>query len=279
MAAPVRIVTDSSAVIPPAMCDALRITTVPLWLHLGDTSYRDGVDMAAGEFYQRLAGGERVSTSSPSPGDFAAAYRRLLEGGAGALLVPTVAREFSAIHDAARVAAREFPDAAIEVFDTRTAVSGAGLIALAAAERAAAGASLSRVLKTARRVAGRVELLATLHTLQYLRRSGRVPAVRAWAGDLLRIKPVIRLHDGQVVREPIALTREGAVDRMVTAASAGDGRLRAGVFHAGASAEADDLAARLTAADPGGEVFVTTFSPAMGAHSGTGVLGVAWWRR
>lgn len=278
MAAPVRIVTDSSAVIPPERAAALRITTVPLWLHLGDTSYRDGLDMAAGEFYARLADGERVSTSSPSPGDFLTAYRRARDEGAGALLVPTVARGFSAIHDAARVAAKELPDLAIEVFDTGTAVSGAGLIAIAAAEHAAAGGSLPKVLKTARRVAGRVELLATLRTLQYLRRSGRVPAVRAWAGDLLRIKPVIRLRDGEVVREPISLTHEGAVSRIVDAVASGSGALRAGVFHAGAAPDAADLADRIRSRVPRGDVFVTTFSPAMGAHTGPGVVGVAWWR-
>jgi DegV family protein with EDD domain len=278
MAAPVRIVTDSSAVVPPERADALGIATVPLWLHLGDTSYRDGLDMAADEFYARLAEGERVSTSSPSPGDFLTAYRNAVERGAGALLVPTVARSFSAIHDAARVAAAELPDVPIEVLDTGSAVSGAGLIAIAAAERAAQGARLSKVVDTARKVAGRVELLATLRTLQYLRRSGRVPAVRAWAGDLLRIKPVIRLRDGQVVREPVSLTHEGAVTRIVEAATEGTGMLRAGVFHAGAADEAEAMAGRIRRGEPGADVFVTTFSPAMGAHTGPGVVGVAWWR-
>ena len=274
----IRIITDSSSVIPESIQKGLGIVTVPMWLHLGETSYRDGVDIAAAEFYERLAAGERVSTSSPSPGDFAVAYRKALDEGATGILVPTVARGFSAIHDAARVAAGEFPEQSIAVFDTGSAVSGAGLIAIAAAEESRRGGAMADVLQTAAHVAGRIELLATLRTLQYLRRSGRVPAARAWAGDFLRIKPVIRLRQGKVVKEPISLTHEGALARIAGAVGSGRGRLCAGVFHAGAPDDADELERRIGAANPDGDLFVTTFSPAMGAHTGPGVVGAAWWR-
>jgi DegV family protein with EDD domain len=280
----VRIVTDSSSVIPRPIREDLSITTVPMWLHLGETSYRDGVDMEADEFYERLAAGERVSTSSPSPGDFVAAFERVLETDADAILVPTVARGFSAIHDAARVAAQEVAPARVIVLDTGTAVSGAGLIAIAAARAAAGGAPLSRVVKRARKVAGSVQLLATLRTLQYLRRSGRVPAARAWAGDLLRVKPVIRLEDGEVVREPVSFTHEGALNRITEGvigerrrSRRGGGELHAGVFHAGAPDDAGVLERRIRQERPDVDLFVTTFSPAMGAHTGPGVVGVAWW--
>jgi DegV family protein with EDD domain len=274
----IRIITDSSSVIPESIQEGLGIVTVPMWLHLGETSYRDGVDIAAGEFYQRLAAGERVSTSSPSPGDFAVAYQKAFDEGAAGIVVPTVARGFSAIYDAARVAAGEFPRRSIAVFDTGSAVSGAGLIAIAAAEASRRGGAMDEVVRAAEHAAGRIELLATLRTLQHLRRSGRVPAARAWAGDFLRIKPVIRLHEGKVVKEPVSLTHEGALTRIGEAVGSGPGRLRAGVFHAGAPDDAAGLERRIRAANPDADLFVTTFSPAMGAHTGPGVVGAAWWR-
>ncbi|MFQ5948572.1 MAG: DegV family protein [Acidimicrobiia bacterium] len=269
--------TDTSAVVPPDMAEPLPIVTVPLWLHLGDASYRDGLDLDAEEFYRRLAAGEPASTSSPSPGDFLTALESAADSACDGIVIITVARDLSAIFEAARAAAAEFERVQVEIFDSKTAVTGLGWVVIEAARTAASGGTLDQVCATAERVAGRVDLVATLSTFRYLRRSGRVPIAQAWAGSTLRVRPVIRFHQGRIETAGITFTSRSALRRIVKQVTQDTGRLRAGIFHAAAPTEAGELETLLRREEHDIELFTTTFSPAMGSHTGPGVVGVGWW--
>ncbi len=189
----------------------------------------------------------------------------------------TVARRLSAIYDSARAALDEFNKVPGAVFDTGTAISGASLVVMEAARTAATGADLAEVELAAGRVAEQVDLIGSVDTLRYLRRSGRVNVAGFIAGEALRVKPLFRLRHGEVGRAGLARNRAAADDRIVDGVLSGAGRLHAGLFHAAAPERMERLEARIRRARPDAEILMSSFSPAMGAHTGPGVVGAAWW--
>src|SRR5437763_14030960 len=144
----------------------------------------DGVDMPPGEFYKALVGEKvNVSTSGPSAGDFKAGFERALSDADGVVCV-NVASFVSATYSTAVSAAKDF-GGKVRVIDSRSASLGEGFIALEAARAAAKGAVLDAVVARAEDVANRMCFVATINTFEFLRRSGRVNALLAYAGTAL----------------------------------------------------------------------------------------------
>lgn len=272
----VAVVTDSAAAIPPGLVADHDLTVVPMYLHVGGATLAEG-ERPLGE----LLGDTRVTTSAPTPGDFAAAIRARLDGGADAVVVLTIAGTMSASYGAAVVAAREVA-APVEVLDTATAAGGQALVVLAAARRAAEGGSLGDVVGVARDVAARVRLLGMVPSLDHLVRSGRVPGVAGWAGRALGINPLFELRDGKVKRMRPALSGDAAIDRMVTRfrrTRVPGGRAHVSALHALAPDGAAAILERVEH-EPDIDVvegFVSEFGPVMVVHTGPGLLGLAWW--
>jgi len=142
-----------------------------------------------------------------------------------------------------------------------------------------AGAGPQEVLAKAREMMERVRLLVMLDTLKYLQRGGRIGRAQAWLGEALQFKPIVTLAGGVV--EPVAkpVTRQRGMARMVQE-MAGDVRGRpvhAAVTHAAVPAEAQKLQEQLIAQFDCRELLTTEFTPVMGAHAGTDIVGIAWW--
>ncbi|WP_324669854.1 DegV family protein [Geochorda subterranea] len=274
----VAVVTDSVACIPPDVAGALGIEVVPIWIHLGGRSLRDGVDISPHELYRRLRAGELGSTSAPSPGDFLEAFRRLAERGASAILVITLPAELTAVHRSATLAAEMSP-VPVEVVDSRTAAAAQGWVAIEAARALRGGADVASAIARAREVSRRSRLFAMVPELQYLRRGGRAVHALARLGASLGIVPLLALRDGRV--EPLAVTRsfQAALDRMVEemAADAATGRLHVAVMEADAGPQARRLVDAVRARLAPAELITTTFTPAMGVHAGPGIVGVGYW--
>jgi DegV family protein with EDD domain len=273
----VGVVTDSAASLPPELAGDAGITVVPMWLTLGEVSARDGeVDVAELARFPP----ELVTTSAPTPGDFATAIEAA-ERGDGVLVV-TLAAAMSATYDAARLAA-SLAGGRARVLDSGTAAGAEGLVALAAAEAAAGGAPLEQVDAAARRAAEEVRLVATLPSLEHLARGGRVPSVAAWAGRALGVQPVFEFRSGAAHPHRPAIGRAHALERILAAVLADRGdatRLRAAALHA---SDPDAAAAVLAEVERRAEIassFVGSFSPVMVTHTGPSLVGLAWrWER
>ena len=205
----VAIVTDSAAAIPTDLVERHRISVVPMWIHLGDTTIAEG-ERPLGEFL----GDERVTTSAPAPGDYERVIRRRLDDGADAVVVLTIAASMSASYQSAVVAARDV-GAHVQVLDTATAAGGQALVVLAAAGVAGTDGSPAEVMAEAASVAAQVRLLGMVPHLEHLVRSGRVPGIAGWAGRALGINPLFELRDGRVKRLRPAIGSDAAIDRMV----------------------------------------------------------------
>jgi len=275
----VAIITDSAASLPAEVRSALRIAVVPLHLLCDGRDIRDG-EVAFAELFERIAADPKsVTTSAPSPGEFLAAMDAV--NAADEIVIVTVASHMSATYKAAW-SASGLASRPARVVDSGTAAGAEGLVVVAAAEAASAGAGVDAVEARALEVAERVELVAAVHGIEHLSRSGRVPSLAGWAGKRLGLHPIFAFRPGgRVVPLRPAQSRSAALERLLTrwrrSRPKGPARLRVAAVHAEAPAEAEALLARLTAEVPPDVSFVGQFSPVMVTHTGPGLIGIAWW--
>lgn len=272
----VSIVTDSAAALPPDLASKRKVSVVPMQVTLGGHSHRcDEIELAA--ILAHLD--EGITTSGPSPGDFVAAIE---QADGDEVLVLTIASTMSSTHEAAVLASR-LTERPVTVMDTRTAAGAEGLVVLAASAAASSGRSLCEVEQVARAALGEVRLMASIAGLDQLVRSGRVPAIAGWAGNLLGLQPLFEFRDGEARKLRPAASRDGALDRIVDTwrrSTVPDARLHVAAMHAMDPAGAAILLERISAEVQPASSFVGEFSPVMVAHTGPGLVGLAWqWER
>ncbi len=273
------IVVDGTAALPDQIVRELDIRVVAQHVIFGAESFTEGVDITPAEFYERLPR-ERATTSAPSMGEFRAIYDAAIHDGARALLVLTLATELSSTYSIAASTAQQIGDARIEVIDCRSLAGSIGLVATACARARRDGATYDDALVLARRLAGRVPLLAIIDTLQYLRRSGRATSMQAIFGSLLSVKPILDIHDGKLDPIDKVRTRERALERLKQLV---EQRLDPGArvhFHA-LHTDAADRARRLEEWAQQRfhcvESYTSEAGPAIAAHGGPGVVGACWY--
>ena len=275
---PCALVVDSGAVIPAAPDRGIHV--VPLRIVFGDRAFHDGVDITPDEFYGRLAAGEIPTTSTPSPGEYLEAFRA---ADADHVVCLTIPPSLSAMHDSATLAARlladEVPERTVDVIDTGNAAAGHGLVARAAALLCATGAEPEAVRARVRQAGREVRMYGTLSTLQHLARSGRVPSIAAGISDLIGVRPIFELRQGEARR--VALVRgERRLLRSfqrVALEQLGDEAVPVWllVVHAAAPEAATRLRDALHEILSVGRSEMISLTPVMGAYTGPGMTGFA----
>jgi DegV family protein with EDD domain len=281
--AKVAVVTDSAASLPASLRDQYGIEVVPLNLVLDGRSYPDGVE-GDGDFYKALKAARRPpTTTSASPG-IHLDYLKRAAAKAPSVLCVTVASRFSGTYDAAVKAAQmlkeERPEVAVEVLDSQSATMAEGFVAVEAAREAARGADLTGVLAHATDTISRVGIVAVIDTLEYLARGGRVPRISAWASTLLSVKPIIELRQRDVHLVTRKRTRQRAVAQLIPILEQRGLRgekLHLCVQHTNALEEAERLAKEAAERLQPAEMAVSEFTLVMGAHTGPGLLGLAYY--
>ena len=278
-------VVDSAASLPSEIARSRRIHVVPMRVTIDGRTYTDGLDLSPTDFYRLLRKSSGLpSTSAPSPARFLETMRNAATGGQSVLCL-TVAAKFSASFDSAKTAARlveeAIPGTSISVVDTTTAAGAEGLVALEAWRAANTGKSLDHVRAVAEAVASKVRLLAFVDTLYYLWKGGRVPRIAHAGTSLLKIKPLFELARGEskVVDRP--RTHRKAANRLLELMRerVEPGRIHATVCHADAADAAEQVRQRVEAEFDCEELFVSEFTPVMGAHIGPGLVGIAFWSK
>src|SRR4051794_7845698 len=274
----VAVVTDSTAYLPADLVEEFGIAGVPLYVGLAGRSGREGSDVTPGEVARVLSTrGGHVSTSRPTPGDFVAVYRRLLDAGADRIVSVHLSTELSGTHAAARLAAAQVGEHVVTVLDSRSAAMGTGFAVLAAARAAAAGRPAEEVAEAARTTAAATRTFFVVDILEHLRRGGRIGSAAALLGSALSVKPLLHVADGQVVALEKVRTSSRALHRLVQRAAevAGDGPVAVAVHHLAAPERAARLAEQLrTRLTRLGELHVSELGAAVGAHVGPGAVGL-----
>jgi len=275
------IVLDSTADLPDAADRFPNWRVVPLYVRFGDESLRDGVDIAAADFYARLRGSAVFpTTSQPTPGDFLACYEEL--GRFERIFSLHVSARVSGTFASAETAAAELGDGRVRAVDTETASASIALLALAIQRRLERGTTDEEIDALVTRYLRERGLLFTVDTLEFLQRGGRIGKAAAFAGTLLQVKPILSIENGEV--EPIKRVRgERKAFAELAAALATETEdepaYRLAVAHAAAPERAAELEDLVREQRPHAQLeLVVTLGAVIGAHAGPGTLALFWFR-
>ena len=279
-AANTAIVLDSTADLPDAADRFPNWRVVPLYVRFGDESLRDGVDIDATEFYERLRNSTVFpTTSQPTPGDFLACYEEL--GRYDRVFSLHISARVSGTFASAEMAAAEL-GGRVRAIDTETASASIAMLALAVQRRLEHGTSDEEIDGLVDRYRRERGLLFTVDTLEFLQRGGRIGKAAAFAGTLLQVKPILSIRDGEV--EPVKRVRgeRKAFAELATALETeteDEPEYRLGVAHAAAPERAAELEALVRQQRPRAELeLVVTLGAVIGAHAGPGTLALFWFR-
>ncbi len=272
----VRVVTDSTADLPSEIVEDLGITVVPANVRFGNEAYKDGVDLTADEFFDKLLNGpDFPTTSQPSIGEFRDAYTQAAADADGIVSVHVSGKLSGTMNSARQGAQQAALDCPIEILDTQQASMGSGLVAIEAARAAQRGAAVEEVAAIAASAIRRSQCFALLDTLEYLVKGGRLGKARGMIGSLLRIKPLIILQDGEVHDLAKERTRGKAMARLRRTAEQFAPLETAAVMYSTNADEAVQLAESLGSLVEGSATPITArFGPALGTYVGPNSLGI-----
>ena len=272
----IRIVTDSSADLPPEIVGQWEITVVPCNVVMDDVTYKDGVDISTDEFYQKLTTSARVpTTSQPSPADIQAVYQKLTDEGHQVVSIH-VSRKLSGTVNAAEQAKTALGDSAsIMVMDSQTASLSLGLLAISAAKLAREGLPLEELAEAVQSEVPLTHCILALDTLEYLQKGGRIGKAQAFLGSVLSVKPILKVQDGEVhpVERPRNMDR--AVRRLAELAGDYAPVRQLGVIYSTEPDRANTLKQRLGDLFSADEVITSRFGSTLGTYVGPKAVGVA----
>lgn len=269
----IKIVVDSACDLPESLVQELGISVVPMFIHQGDQEYRDGIDISRETFYEQCLPHRPLPTTATLGVDcFKQVYQQLVQQGATHILSIHLSIKLSGVVNVARQAAQETRNAAVTVLDSQQLSLGAGFLAIRAAQTAAAGHSLDEILSILDEQISRTTTFAALDTLEYLKPGGRMNSVILTLGTLLRIKPLLRMHRGQVTSEKVR-TRKNAAARLIQILGELGPLEKVAMVHTHSADRAEALLKQVQDLLPPGEVLRAEISPVLGAHIGPGVVG------
>jgi len=273
----VRIITDSTSDLTPALAKEFNISVVPLTVSFGRESFLDRVEISTDNFYQRLATEEIFPhTTQPSPNAFLNAYKKVCAD-TNEILVITISKKLSGTYDSALAAVKllEKPGFKIEVVNSEITAAALGLLSIWAAKQAAKGLSLDGLKQSVEAKIAETKPVMAFDTLKYLARGGRIGKAQGLLGSLLSVKPVLTMKDGEVAPLTRVRSMNAGLDVLYNFAAGHKQIDEMAVEYATTPDMADILIERLAAIYPREKIYRTTVSPVLGAYMGPSVLSVS----
>ena len=275
----IRIVTDSTSDLSPQRAAELGVEVVPLAVHFGEETFRDGVDITKEEFYTRLAQVDTLPTTSQVPPEtFIQVFQRLTEGG-DQVLGLFISGAMSGTDQSANIARGIVDEANIAIVETGTVTFGLGLLVETACRLRDQGLSLSELEQKLTQLAGRVRLLAVVDTLKYLKMGGRISGATAVVGGILGITPIITIQDGLVVSVGKTRGRKAGfqfIDKWLQEKEAPDTSLPVTFGHSNAPQVMEECMAYFGPKLAGADLLPSDIGAVVGTHVGPGAGGLAF---
>jgi DegV family protein with EDD domain len=271
----VRIVTDSACDLTPELAERHRIIVVPLTIRFGHEELLDRRDLSPAQFWERCkASSELPETAAPPPGAFHQAFEEAGREGSEVLCL-TISSGVSATYQSALAAREGLDGTPVTVIDTRSLSMGQGLLAIAAAEAAADGATFDEVARLTTELIGRTRVLGVIDNLDHLQRGGRIGGARALLGSMLSIKPVIQVRDGVVEQESRQRTRSRSL-RYAADKVKEDAPIDRLAVANGAASDVGELLEMMNSTPLRHERLVVDLGPVVGTHAGPGTIGICY---
>lgn len=273
----VAVVTDSTVDLAPSHTDELGLRVVPMTVTFADESYTSRITITDERFYERLRASPTLpTTSQPVPAWFEEAYADAADEDADGVVSIHVSGALSGTVETARQAAEDAP-LPVEVVDSRQVSGGLALAVMAAVEAADAGADLAETARVAADVAARASFFFTVDTLDYLRRGGRLSGAQAMVGNVLRVKPILTIRDGEVEVLERTRTWSRATDRLIELChgAVGDAEADVVLVHGLAGERAASVGAALDQRLTVARRIDAVIGPVVGTHCGPGAIGIA----
>ena len=275
----IAIITDSLATVPDYHVEDFGIEVALQFLIWGEETLLDGVDITPDQFYQRLETSEIMpTTSQTTAGMFVELFKPHVEA-KRPILALHVSSELSGTIQSAETAKSQFPDAKIEIVDTRSVSMAQGFQVLAVARAAANGMAYDELVAYAHKAVNHVGVLFVVDTLEFLHRGGRIGGAKKLLGTALSLKPVLEVREGRVDAVENVRTKKKAKARLLELMEerlAGKDKIRIAALHANAEDEAEELLQAMQSRCETIESYISVVSPVVGTHAGPGTVGLAY---
>jgi fatty acid kinase fatty acid binding subunit len=273
----VAIFTDSASDLDPDVAAEHGIGIVPLVVNFGSESYRAGIELASGSFWERMTAPDAPfpTTAASSPGEFKEAYEAAFAAGADAIVSIHVAGTLSGTIKSAQIARDMLPDREIHVIDSGGASMAEGILAIMGVELAAAGRSAPEIADVLEARARDMVMYVALESLEYLRKGGRISGAQAAIGTLLSVKPIIRVQHGAIEQGDRVRTRAKARERLIEMICEHPIERLSILYTPGADPVSfrDEVLARIGPGLRQDDVLIALVGPSVGPHLGPGCVG------
>lgn len=277
----IKIVTDSTSYIPQEYLDRYDIKVVSLNVTMNGESRRE-LDIDNRYFYDEMSKSNEIPKSSqPTLEEVMNVFKEILENGdsiVGVFLSSHMSGTYSSACMIKNMLLEDYPDAVIEIVDSKTNCMQMGFVAIEAAKASLEGKSMNEILEVADHVINHSKFLFTPETLEYLKKGGRIGSAAALFGGMLQIKPILTVKDGETSVFKKVRTRKKAIDVLVNSVledieANGLGGII--VHHINCEEEGQELANRLQD-KLGIDIKIQSIGPIIGLHVGPGSIGIAY---
>jgi DegV family protein with EDD domain len=274
----IKVVTDSAQDFAPEFMEKRGIAVVPLTVHFGEESFKDGYELGGQAFYDKLtSSGILPRTSQPSPAAFQEVFEKLTADGSSVMAI-TLSSGVSGTYQSAVIARADLPGRDITVIDSKQASCGHGLMAIRASEMAHAGEPLEKIVAAVNKMIASMVTLFSVDTLDYLAKNGRIGRAQHFLGTLLKMKPILSLDkEGFVTAVERVRGKGKVIPRLVEVAEerAGTKRLQAlAISHANCPDDARRLKEAVLQRFETDEVYESQIGPVIGSHAGPGTIAM-----
>ncbi len=282
---PYQIVTDSSCNLSEALIDEFGLEILPLTFMVDGKqrqSYLKGQVTDLKQFYTMMREGKVITTSLPNLADSEELFTQILEAGNDVLYLgfsSGLSGTYEGMATLATGLRERFPERTFECIDTFAASLGEGLLIYHACKLKQEGKSLQEVAEWVRSNRLKLAHWFTVDDLMFLYRGGRVSRTAAFAGQLLKIKPVLHVDDeGHLIPMEKARGRkksiQALVDHMEKTANPPVTEQVIGISHGDCPEDVEYLQKLITERFGETQYLVNYVDPVIGAHSGPGTLAL-----
>tara|TARA_B100001123_G_scaffold41297_1_gene42442 strand:+ start:380 stop:1225 length:846 start_codon:yes stop_codon:yes gene_type:complete len=273
----IKIVTDSTSDLDSSIAQDLGITIVPLNVHFGESVFKDGIDLDTDQFFDKLINGNVFpSTSQPSLGEFVDVYKEISQPGDVIISVHVSSKLSGTINSAQQAANTLSGTVDVRIVDTQQVSMTVGLSAVGAAQAAREGKSVEECIAVAESVARRSNFFALFDTLEYLEKGGRIGKARSLIGGLLKIRPILRVEDGEIGQFSKARSRNMGMMKLEEAVRELGKLDDIAIVYSTDGSDAEELAATVKDLLPSDKSpFLTRVGPVIGTHAGPNLVAIA----